>query len=195
MRPGHDNKRKRRAAILLVSAMALSGCSSASSVVSSDSWLGSRVSSLFSSAKPGVTQPASPMASAPDVECPGVDIRPGASTLNIAAKPGEATAGDLRYQLSFGQTARECTVQGGAMSIKVGVQGRDHSRTHGRSRHRRRSAALCGRARGNGAQDHRHQIQADTGDGCAGPNPCPVRRCRGGPGLSACRRARRSMPM
>ena len=38
--------------------------------------------------------------------------------------PAQATAGDLRYQLSFGQTARECSVQGGAMSIKVGVQGR-----------------------------------------------------------------------
>ena len=126
MRPGHDDERKRdrRAAILLVSAMALSGCSSASSVGSSDSWFGGRVSSLFSSAKPGVTQPASPTPSAPDVECPGVDIRPGASTLNITAKPGQATAGDLRYQLSFGQTARECSLQGGAMSIKVGVQGR-----------------------------------------------------------------------
>jgi hypothetical protein len=44
--------------------------------------------------------------------------------LNIAAKTGDATAGDLRYQLSFGQTARECIVQGGTMSIKVGVQGR-----------------------------------------------------------------------
>jgi hypothetical protein len=126
MRPGHDDERKRdrRAAILLISAMALSGCSSASSVGTSDSWFSSRVSSLFSSAKPGVTQPASPTPSAPDVECPGVDIRPGASTLNITAKPGQATAGDLRYQLSFGQTARECAVHGGAMSIKVGVQGR-----------------------------------------------------------------------
>ena len=44
--------------------------------------------------------------------------------MNIASKANDATAGDLRYQLSFGQTARECTVQGGAMSIKVGVQGR-----------------------------------------------------------------------
>jgi hypothetical protein len=44
--------------------------------------------------------------------------------MNITAKPGQATAGDLRYQLSFGQTARECSVQGGTMAIKVGVQGR-----------------------------------------------------------------------
>jgi hypothetical protein len=127
MRPGHDDKRQRGlcgAAALIVSGIVVSGCSSASSVGSSDGWFGGRFSNLFASATPGVMQPASPTPSAPDVECPGVDIRTGASTLNIAAKAGQATAGDLRYQLSFGQTARECTVQGGAMSIKVGVQGR-----------------------------------------------------------------------
>ncbi|HVD74085.1 MAG TPA: hypothetical protein VNC81_10950 [Xanthobacteraceae bacterium] len=53
-----------------------------------------------------------------------MDIRTGASTLEVAAKTGQATAADLRYQLSFGQTARECLVQGGVMTIKVGVQGR-----------------------------------------------------------------------
>jgi hypothetical protein len=110
---------------LLSSAAILAGCSSITGGSSDDSpSLTSRFASFFSSAKPGVTQPASPTPSAPEVECPGVDIRGGASTLNIAAKDSQATAGDLRYQLSFGQTARECHVQGGTMSIKVGVQGR-----------------------------------------------------------------------
>jgi hypothetical protein len=112
----------------LVGAVALAGCSGASSIINSasdtTSALGSRFANLFSSAKPGVTQPASPTPSAPDVECPGVDIRTGASTMEVAAKTAQATAGDLRYQLSFGQTARECSVQAGTMSIKVGVQGR-----------------------------------------------------------------------
>src|SRR5882724_4436654 len=125
-----DNRGRRggrRAAALIALAALVSGCSSASSVVDSyespPSW-GTRVSSFFSGAKPGVKQPASPTPSAPDVECPGVDIRAGASTLNINAKTAQATAGDLRYQLSFGQTARECQVQGGNLAIKVGVQGR-----------------------------------------------------------------------
>jgi hypothetical protein len=132
MRPGHDDERRRgcrRAAVLIVGAGLLSGCSSPSGGVGSadpspSPSFGSRFSSFFSSATPGVTQPASPTAGAPEIDCPGVDIRAGASTLNIAAKSGDATAGDLRYQLSFGQTARECIVQGGTMSIKVGVQGR-----------------------------------------------------------------------
>src|SRR5262249_27447321 len=128
MRPGNfERKRGRcRAAGLIISAAMLSGCSLASSVGSSDSSpsFASRFASLFSSATPGVTQPHSPTPSAPDVECPGVDIRTGASTMNIAARATDATAGDLRYQLSFGQTARECAVQGATLIIKVGVQGR-----------------------------------------------------------------------
>src|SRR5262249_5930119 len=112
------------AAALLLAGLMLAGCSSASSVGSTDTSLTSRFTSLFSSAKPGVTQPSSPTPSAPDIACPGVDIRTGASTLNIAAKSGAATAGDLRYQLSFRQTARECSVQGDMITMKVGVEGR-----------------------------------------------------------------------
>jgi hypothetical protein len=123
----------RHAAALMAAAAMVSGCSSASSVVDSyettqttpatPSW-GTRISNFFSGAKPGVSQPASPTPSAPDVECPGVEIRAGASTLNIAMRSDQATAGDLRYQLSFGQTARECRVHDGTLAIKVGVQGR-----------------------------------------------------------------------
>jgi hypothetical protein len=122
---GDERARGRgRAVVVLIGAVALSGCSGASSIIDSAPSLGSRFANLFSSAKPGVTQPASPTPSAPEVECPGVDIRTGASTLEVAAKSAQPTAGDLRYQLSFGQTARECVVQAGTMSIKVGVQGR-----------------------------------------------------------------------
>jgi hypothetical protein len=128
MRPGNSEREGGwwRAGALIVSAAMLSGCSLASSVGSSDSSpsLTSRFTSFFSGATPGVTQPHSPTPSAPDVECPGVDIRTGASTMNLAAKAADATAGDLRFQLSFGQTARECVVQGATLIIKVGVQGR-----------------------------------------------------------------------
>jgi len=127
MRPGFDGGPKRcscRTLALLVGAAALAGCSSDSLVGSSDGSFGSRFTGFFSGATPGVTQPASRTASAPEINCPGVDIRAGTSTLNIAAKATQATAGDLRYQLSIGQTARECLVQGGELTIKVGVQGR-----------------------------------------------------------------------
>jgi hypothetical protein len=101
--------------VLITSAALTLGCSPGSSVIDPYETTG---------AISGVSQPASKPASISKVECPGMDIRPGASTLNIAVKPNQATAGDLRYQLSFGQTARECRVHDGIMSIKVGVQGR-----------------------------------------------------------------------
>ena len=101
-----------RAAVLIASAALISGCSSASSVVET------------TGAIPRQTRSASQTPSAAALECPGVDIRPGASTLNIAVKRDQATAGDLRYQVSFGQIARECSQRDATMSIKVGVEGR-----------------------------------------------------------------------
>src|SRR5262249_25376909 len=128
MGPGNceRGRGRRGAAGLIVSAAMLSGCSLASSGGSSDSSpsFATPVAKFFSGATPGGTPPHSPPPSAPDVECPGGDIRTRASTMNIAAKAADATAGDLRYQLSFGQTARECAVQGATLIIKVGVQGR-----------------------------------------------------------------------
>jgi hypothetical protein len=68
---------------------------------------------------------AVPGAPAPmDDDCPPVDIRTGASTLAIAAKADGATANDLRYQLSFNQLARQCTLAAGTVHMRVGVQGR-----------------------------------------------------------------------
>ena len=112
------NTRERRgwgAAALISSAALISGCSSTSSVIHPYETTGT-ISTI--------NQHTSNKPSTPRVECPGLDIRPGASTLNIAVKPNQATAADLRYQLSVAQTARECRVQDGTMFIKVGVQGR-----------------------------------------------------------------------
>ena len=104
----------RRAMALSTGAALTFGCSHGSNLVDPET----------TGAISAVSQPAS-KTSIPKFECPGMDIRPGASTLNIAVKPNnQATAGDLRYQLSIGQNARECRVRGGIMSIKVGVQGR-----------------------------------------------------------------------
>ena len=57
-------------------------------------------------------------------DCPSVDIRTGAGTLAVAAKPQEPTANDLRYQLTFLELARQCFLDGGNVRMRVGVQGR-----------------------------------------------------------------------
>jgi len=61
-----------------------------------------------------------------DVECPSVSVRTGAATLMIGSKPGEGepSALDLRYQATITRTARECHINSGLMTMKVGVEGR-----------------------------------------------------------------------
>ena len=62
----------------------------------------------------------------PDVECPFIDIRQGASTLTLPPPPpdGSNEAMTLKYQGSFVRAARECSVVNGQIVMKVGIQGR-----------------------------------------------------------------------
>src|SRR5256885_5582013 len=61
---------------------------------------------------------------AAEVDCPGVNVRQGASPLSIAQPGAEAGPMTTRYQVSIAQTARECAPLGGVMTMKVGVEGR-----------------------------------------------------------------------
>ncbi len=68
--------------------------------------------------------PASPPTS--DAPCPEVKVRTGAATLMIGSKPGEGEPAplDVRYQGSIVNMARECHLNAGLLTIKVGVEGR-----------------------------------------------------------------------
>jgi hypothetical protein len=68
--------------------------------------------------------PATEANAPPELECPAVEVRQGASTLAINAAGGDAGPMTTRYQVTIGQTARECVPLGGAMTMRVGVQGR-----------------------------------------------------------------------
>jgi hypothetical protein len=85
-------------------------------------------SDIFGSSKtPGAGAEANANAINDSVECPGISVRNGASTLMIAAKSGgesEPGALDVRYQGSIVRTARECHVNSGLMTMKVGIEGR-----------------------------------------------------------------------
>ena len=74
-----------------------------------------------SSSAPGDSTNAN---TAAEVDCPGVDVRQGASTLAITAPGTEGGPMTTRYQVTIGQTARECAALGGVMTMKVGVEGR-----------------------------------------------------------------------
>ena len=99
----------------------LAGCSSSSlSSISAPSF-----SSLFGSSSSSATTGSGAQANAltlpPNFDCPPVQVREGAATLS---NPPDANATSLRYQVSIGNTARECRASGGMVAMKVGMQGR-----------------------------------------------------------------------
>jgi hypothetical protein len=118
----------RRAAVLTAGtslALFLAGCGS-SSILSGSSL------NIFDSQKAttgAANSAGDATADLSDIDCPGVTVRSGASTLMIGGKaanadPGDTGALDLRYQGTIIRTARECHVAAGAMTMKVGVEGR-----------------------------------------------------------------------
>jgi hypothetical protein len=106
----------------LAAALVLSGCGSAATPTGTgDTPVASRFSSLFSGSAMQASA-SSPTSGADD--CPAVEIRTGAGTSTVSGKAADGSATEVRYQLSFTDLARQCTVSGGNMMMKVGVQGR-----------------------------------------------------------------------
>lgn len=97
--------------------------------------LSDRFKSLFggSSDQPAQTTPAptpapgaAPGASQidPDLTCPPVQIRAGASTFAVAAPGKQPVGNDLRFQATITKTARECQINGSQIVARIGIQGR-----------------------------------------------------------------------
>jgi hypothetical protein len=108
---------KTRAAVV-AGAILLTGVAPASAQSISDklnSW-------LFG--PPAASETPVPTNTPADIDCPGVEVRQGASTLAVNASATEASPMTLRYQVGIGDTARECAPLGAVMTMKVGVQGR-----------------------------------------------------------------------
>jgi len=111
-------------AAILSLGLALGGCgSSGTSKLFSTSPL-----DLFSSSPKATSGSVAAGAPAidPNLDCPEVTVRVGAATLLIGSKPGEGEPNplDVRYQGSIIRTARECHVNAGVMTMKVGIEGR-----------------------------------------------------------------------
>ncbi len=53
-------------------------------------------------------------------DCPDIFVDPGTAQTRA---PASADAANVRYQLSIGQTARECVIDGDRITIKVGIEG------------------------------------------------------------------------
>jgi hypothetical protein len=113
-----------RVAVILTLSVELGGCGSSGT---GNLFKSSPLDFFDSSSK--VTTGASGTATAavdPNLDCPQVTLRIGASTLTIGSKPGQGEPSplDVRYQGSIIRTARECHVNAGIVTMKVGIEGR-----------------------------------------------------------------------
>jgi hypothetical protein len=56
--------------------------------------------------------------------CPDVKVRAGASTYAVAAPGKQPVGSDVRYQATITRTARDCNLNAGQITARVGIQGR-----------------------------------------------------------------------
>jgi len=101
----------------------LFGSSSSSSSSSGGGGFGDRFGQLFGSKSQAVGEKA-PDPEPDEPTCPQVSIRIGASTYTVGMPGKEATGQDLRYQASILRTARDCSLSGGQIRARIGIQGR-----------------------------------------------------------------------
>jgi hypothetical protein len=108
------------------------GCSMLAAPASSQS-LGDRFKSLFGGkSSESADKPAAPAeGQSPNqgqdtsgLNCPPVAIRAGASTYAVAAPGKQPIGNDLKFQATITKTARECSINGGEITARIGIQGR-----------------------------------------------------------------------
>lgn len=131
MADGRRLKRAAMAALAVAASTALSGCGSmsggSSGSPSTSSSFGSKFSQLFGSNSQEASTSSSPSTQATqnsDLTCPSVAIRFGASTLAVGLPGKPASGNDLRYQGSITRTARDCNLQNGQVTVRIGILGR-----------------------------------------------------------------------
>jgi hypothetical protein len=119
---GKYRKAAASAAILL--AVGCGAFASAASAQSDSPSLTDRFKSLFGGGSKSDVPIVDPQAPAPDLNCPPVTIRAGASTYLVGTPGKDAVGNDVRFQASITRTSRSCDLEDGQITAKIGIQGR-----------------------------------------------------------------------
>jgi len=108
---------------LLASRSATAAAGPAATTTSASSSVGQRLA-LFGFGEGEKKTPPAAATETPEIDCPGVEIRQGASTFQQSGSDNGSAALSLRYQANFIKFARECALRAGNVVMKVGVEGR-----------------------------------------------------------------------
>jgi hypothetical protein len=109
-----------------IAAAIAGGLACATAAPASAQSLTDRFKSLFGGKS---EEPAAPATEATpqdtgDLTCPPVTVRAGASTYAVGPPGKEAVGNDLRFQATITKMARECSVNAGVITARIGIQGR-----------------------------------------------------------------------
>jgi hypothetical protein len=85
-----------------------------------------RFKSLFGGGKSDEAAPSAPggQSETGGLTCPDVKVRAGASTYAVAAPGKQPVGSDVRYQATITRTARDCNLNAGQVTARIGIQGR-----------------------------------------------------------------------
>jgi hypothetical protein len=86
-----------------------------------------RFKSLFGGGKSDEAAPSAPGESQSEtggLTCPDVKVRAGASTYAVASPGKQAVGSEVRYQATITRTARDCNLNAGQITARIGIQGR-----------------------------------------------------------------------
>ena len=118
-------KRVGPAALALCCAgLALSGCAATDKLLPSTGGVSSAFGNLlaFNTTTPAPAQAAAGLPERP-LQCPTVEVLDGTASYRTYAGTDQSN-GNVRYQFSMGEVARDCTHSGKDLLLKVGVAGR-----------------------------------------------------------------------
>ena len=112
--------------ISLARVMVAAGFFCLSAAPASAQSLSDRFKSLFGGKSEEAPAPTAPAATPDpgDLTCPPVTVRAGASTYAVAAPGKQPVGNDLRFQATISKMARECSLNGGVITARIGSQGR-----------------------------------------------------------------------
>jgi hypothetical protein len=121
-----------RVSLALIACFAVAGCGGG--LTGATSGVSDRFGQLFGSGSSASSNANAQLAGTPagaaggisvTDNCPGIAIREGAATYQVGTKGREvANNDDLRYQGTITRNARDCSMMGGQMNARIGIQGR-----------------------------------------------------------------------
>jgi hypothetical protein len=117
----------RRRGIAMLAAVSIGICCSMLTSPASAQSITDRFKSLFGGGKSDETAPSAPgegQSETGGLTCPDVKVRAGASTYAVAAPGKQPVGSEVRYQATITRTARDCNLNAGQITARIGIQGR-----------------------------------------------------------------------